>query len=74
MSGVVPPLPEYALMAWRLVKHRDNFTFTFIWKIAYFINDLNITIYTACYIVTFIRKSAIKDLEAQGTSEIKTMA
>jgi hypothetical protein len=31
MSGVIPPLPQYASMAWSLVKkkHRDNFTFTF---------------------------------------------
>jgi hypothetical protein len=25
----LPPLPQYAFMAWCLVKHRDNFTFTF---------------------------------------------
>jgi hypothetical protein len=24
--------PQYAFMAWCLVKHRDNFTFIFIWK------------------------------------------
>jgi hypothetical protein len=24
-----PPLPLYFFMAWRLVKHRDNFTFTY---------------------------------------------
>jgi hypothetical protein len=29
MSGAIPPLPEYVFMAWCLVKHRDNFTFTF---------------------------------------------
>jgi hypothetical protein len=29
MHGAVPPLPHYAFMAWCLVKHRDNFTFTF---------------------------------------------
>jgi hypothetical protein len=28
MTGAIPPLPQYALMAWYLVKHRDNFTFT----------------------------------------------
>jgi hypothetical protein len=27
MSGAVLPLPQYAFMAWCLVKHRDNFTF-----------------------------------------------
>jgi len=28
MSGVIPPLHQYAFMTWCLVKHRDNFTFT----------------------------------------------
>jgi hypothetical protein len=30
MSGAIPPLPQYAFMVWCLVKHRDNFTFTFM--------------------------------------------
>jgi hypothetical protein len=30
MRGAIPQLPQYAFMAWCLVKHRDNFTFTFI--------------------------------------------
>jgi hypothetical protein len=29
MRGAITPLPQYAFMAWCLVKHRDNFTFTF---------------------------------------------
>jgi hypothetical protein len=29
MRGAILPLPQYAFMAWCLVKHRDNFTFTF---------------------------------------------
>jgi hypothetical protein len=29
MRGATPSLPQYALMAWCLVKHRDNFTFSF---------------------------------------------
>jgi hypothetical protein len=37
MSGAIPPLPQYAFMAWCLVKHRDNFTFTLVrFKIALF--------------------------------------
>jgi hypothetical protein len=28
MRGAIPPLPLYVYMAWCLVKHRDNFTFT----------------------------------------------
>jgi hypothetical protein len=30
MCGAIPPLPQYFFMAWYLVKHRDNCTFTFI--------------------------------------------
>jgi hypothetical protein len=29
MCGAIPPLPLYVLIAWCLVKLRDNFTFTF---------------------------------------------
>jgi hypothetical protein len=28
MLGAIPLLPQYVFMAWCLVKHRDNFTFT----------------------------------------------
>jgi hypothetical protein len=28
MRGAIHALPQYVLMAWCLVKHRDNFTFT----------------------------------------------
>jgi hypothetical protein len=31
MKGAIPPLLQYAFMAWCLVKHRDNFTFTTDW-------------------------------------------
>jgi hypothetical protein len=27
MRGAIHPLPQYAFMAWCLVKHRDNFAF-----------------------------------------------
>jgi hypothetical protein len=29
MCGAILPLPQYVFMVWCLVKHRDNFTFTF---------------------------------------------
>jgi hypothetical protein len=29
MRGAIPPLTQYVFVAWCLVKHRDNFTFTF---------------------------------------------
>jgi len=28
MNEAIPPLPQYAFMAWCLVKHKHNFTFT----------------------------------------------
>jgi hypothetical protein len=28
MHGAIPPLSQYVFMAWCLVKHRDDFTFT----------------------------------------------
>jgi len=30
MRGAIPPLPQYAFMAWCLVKHRDKFTFVVV--------------------------------------------
>jgi hypothetical protein len=27
MSGAIPPLPQYAFIAWCLVKHRGNFNY-----------------------------------------------
>jgi hypothetical protein len=30
LHGAIPPLPQYVFIAWCLVKHRDNFTFTFL--------------------------------------------
>jgi hypothetical protein len=30
MRGAIPLHPQYVFMAWCLVKHRDNFTFTFL--------------------------------------------
>jgi hypothetical protein len=32
MRGAILPLPQYVFMAWCLVKHRDNFIFTFTLK------------------------------------------
>jgi len=34
MCETIPPLPQYAFMAWCLVKHRDNFTLGMIPGIA----------------------------------------
>jgi hypothetical protein len=30
MREAISPLPQYAIMAWCLVKHRDNFTLPYI--------------------------------------------
>jgi len=29
MQGAIPPFSQYVLIAWRLIKHRKNFTFIF---------------------------------------------
>jgi hypothetical protein len=45
MRGAIPPLPQEAFMAWCLVKHRDNFTFTYCikkWPTAVIIHKLNV--------------------------------
>jgi hypothetical protein len=30
MRGAIPPFLQYVFMAWCLIKHRDNFTFTIV--------------------------------------------
>jgi hypothetical protein len=44
MLGAISPLPQYVFMAWCLVKHRDNFTFTFTYgvKLETIILDKNV--------------------------------
>jgi hypothetical protein len=37
MHGAIPPLPQYVFMARCLVKHRDNFTFTFYFSVYRFL-------------------------------------
>jgi hypothetical protein len=37
----IPPLPQYDFMAWCLLKHRDNFTFTFILQVVYICTTIN---------------------------------
>jgi len=39
MRGAIHPLPQYAFMAWCLVKHRDNFTFTLVTEALIYEND-----------------------------------
>jgi hypothetical protein len=40
MRGAIPPLLLYVFMAWYLVKHKDNFSFTFH-KIREFLDEMN---------------------------------
>jgi hypothetical protein len=46
MHEAIPPLPQYTLMSWYLVKHRNNFTFTlpvfFFGNITLKVNTINI--------------------------------
>jgi len=47
MRGAISLLPQYAFMAWCLVKHRDNFTFTFTCrsKVTYILHECGVEIY-----------------------------
>jgi hypothetical protein len=40
MHGVIPPLPQYVFMAWRLVKHRDTFTFTSTFNKYFYVDEI----------------------------------
>jgi hypothetical protein len=33
VRGAIPSLPQYVFMAWRLVKHRDKFTYAFVFTL-----------------------------------------
>jgi hypothetical protein len=46
MRGAIPPLPQYVFMAWCLVKHRDNFTFTLNKKSGYACMRLHFNTFT----------------------------
>jgi hypothetical protein len=39
MRGATPPLPQYAFMAWFLVKHRDSFTFSGLYEYVLHISE-----------------------------------
>jgi len=56
MREAIPPLPEHVFMAWCLVKHRDNFTFTFR-KLK--INELELTSSSIKFIPNFIKSSSL---------------
>jgi len=53
MHGAIPPLPQYAFMAWHLVKHRDNFTFMLIYI---FFFAIYITVHTEMYRLTALQE------------------
>jgi len=62
MRGSIPPIPQYLFMAWCLVKHRDNFTFTF------YIYDLLISS-SACLVVAM----KLKDKQAYRFRAVATL-
>jgi hypothetical protein len=49
MKGAIPPLLQYAFMAWYLVKHRDNFTFTFTELLKYVSVYVNVFVFLVAY-------------------------
>jgi hypothetical protein len=57
MSGAIPPIPQCAFMAWCLVKHRDNFTFTFYVGNGYNSHDYKQTVnYTSLHNYKLIKE------------------
>jgi hypothetical protein len=54
--GATPPFPQYAFMAWCLVKRRDNFTFHLIFLI---ISSVSFLCSFNVYFLHFLRWSAL---------------
>jgi hypothetical protein len=65
MSGDIPPLPQYAFMAWCLVKHRDNFTFTLTLLLRLY---LHCCLLNACSLVlkTLYQVHTLHSVKSQG--------
>jgi len=57
MRGAIPPLPKYVFMAWCLVKHSDNFAFTFYPEKLVFIDS-------TYQLLSFISRMLTRDLIA----------
>jgi hypothetical protein len=72
MRGATPPLPQHALMAWCLVKHRDDFTSrTVVWQII----GINYRSKTPPDNVTDISRDVLtKNITAKATTEFHTVA
>jgi len=64
MRGAIPPLPQYAFMAWCSVKkdHRDNFNFTFKVSILR-LQFIFMEHYCLRYVTSLDNSSASKDAE-----------
>jgi hypothetical protein len=60
MRGAIPPLPLYVFIACCLVKHRDNFTFTF-----YLLLWMEASVFTkySCGFVQSLRKDLVESWE-----------
>jgi hypothetical protein len=65
MRGAIPLLPQYVFMALCLVKHRDNFTFTFYTKI--YRANLNFGLYW-CSVVPILNETEMKFKFLNGLS------
>jgi hypothetical protein len=65
MRGAIPPLSQYVFMAWCLVKHKDNFTCTFLkgllmdtrtfWKVCIVMTVVFLSIFVALFHIISIR-------------------
>jgi hypothetical protein len=78
MCEAIPPLPQYSLMAWCLVEHRDSFTFTFKtgkvaggWRI---LHNEELVICMVHHIIRVVRSSRMRWVHGRDEKCIHTSA
>jgi hypothetical protein len=59
MRVAIPPLPQYAFMAWCLFKQRDNFTFTFYMDYFTYIRFNNVASFLQLYHAFLVYSCAV---------------
>jgi hypothetical protein len=67
MRGAICPLRQYVFMAWYLVKHRDNFTFTYLKQ--YHISRHTVVYLTETHVLKFI-KNCLLAYSRDGSGDI----
>jgi hypothetical protein len=71
MRGAVPPLPQHVFMAWCLVKHMDNFTFTFTQSGNFWIHACNKRISGTSYQSSYVGLRFLSNGIAKGRDKLR---